>query len=79
METRHVVKEAKRQYAALDAGSKAEYLEKEAADIERYLREVAAAKAAVAAEAVHRFAVHLEGGEPVLVKMMHLMSIGDDK
>ena len=35
--------------------------------------------AAVAAEAVHRFTVHLEGGDSLLIKMMNLMSIGDGK
>ena len=48
METKEVMKLLKKSYAELDDGSKAEYLEKEAAEKERYEREVAAAKAAVA-------------------------------
>ena len=48
METKEVLKLLKAQYAALDDGTKAEYLEREAVENERYEREVAAAKAAVA-------------------------------
>jgi hypothetical protein len=49
METKEILKLVKAQYAALADGTKAVYLSKETAEKERYERDVAAAKAAVAA------------------------------